>query len=898
MPGIDGEDASPGAPTSIGRYRIDRRIGAGAMGIVWLAHDPALDRPVALKHLRDVETPGELDRIQHEARAAAAVVHPNVVTIYDVGTANGRVFVAMEYVDGESLAQWLATPRSWRVVLDVLVQAGRALAAAHGAGIVHRDFKPDNVLVDRQGCVKVVDFGIATAVESPGIPSGPASGGGTTTTRWLGSPAYMAPERHAGERGDTRSDQFSFGVTAFEALWGVRPFAGESVPEVVASICDGRLVRPPRGPVPSPVQQAVLRALATRPDDRHVDMDTLVRRLHRARRGRARTLAWLGAAGGVLASTALLVARDPGCDGGGSHLRELDGARTRLQSRWPDVGDELDAWTEAWTRTHRESCERARQSSEDADALDRRTACLKQQLGSTRATIEVAAEHADSDAGAALLVHGLPRPPSCLEDTTRMPAEAIAELEAIDADLARAHALWILGMIETAAPIAADVLARAEAYPSTRTWVRAANLQASIAIQNGRLQEAETLVERAYSEAVAADDAVTTMAAIQIQATLAHVREDGPALLLCARRAEVQAARDTSDRSEWPMSLDVMLSVGHRLTGDIPTALVYGRRAVERIDAQPVVDYGSVQVHVDLAGTMMTAGRFDEAEAELRRAQANAALLPGRAGDPRALEATMARLQLMRRRADRALEQLLVTSARLAADGELATDTADTVVCLIEDALRELENSPLTLRYAERCAEKGARMGERSPAYARAQVRMASALDQNGRADEALAHAERAVAILEEVHGTRHADLASALGVSARLTRKQGDAARADALERRALELYESTNAGGGNHIASLLRTGREAIDRGDFPSAERRLQRGLELATARQGSDGTDTVLLAVQKLRLRARTEGGNEGLRAEALRLRERVAPLVGIEPRHAMAALAEVLGERRR
>ncbi len=217
---------------AVGRYVILDRIGAGGMGVVYAAYDPELDRRVALKLLRTdrFAAPGHL-RLLREAKALARLTHPNVVAVHDAGTFGDQVFVAMELVEGETLRQWLeAGARSWREVLDRLLAAGRGLAAAHAAGLVHRDFKPENVLLGRDGRVRVVDFGLAKALaDAAEEPAAPDSGGelASPLTEWgavLGTPAYMAPEQIRGIAADARSDQFSFCVALYEALYGERPF--------------------------------------------------------------------------------------------------------------------------------------------------------------------------------------------------------------------------------------------------------------------------------------------------------------------------------------------------------------------------------------------------------------------------------------------------------------------------------------------------------------------------------------------------------------------------------------------------------------------------------------------------------------------------------------------------
>jgi serine/threonine protein kinase len=227
--------------TQVGRYVLLDAVGSGGMGVVYAAYDPELDRKVAIKLLRFDRLgseAGERDRLrlQREAQAIARLSHPNVVHVYDVGTFGDQVFVAMEFVAGRTLRQWAEEePRPWREVVDRFALAGRGLAAAHAAGLIHRDFKPDNVLLGDDGRVRVVDFGLARPAGQQPAPEGERTPSGGTLahplTEWgvvVGTPAYMAPEQLRGEASDERSDQLSFCVSLYETLYGERPFPGGS----------------------------------------------------------------------------------------------------------------------------------------------------------------------------------------------------------------------------------------------------------------------------------------------------------------------------------------------------------------------------------------------------------------------------------------------------------------------------------------------------------------------------------------------------------------------------------------------------------------------------------------------------------------------------------------------
>lgn len=273
---------------SWGRYEILEKIGEGGMGVVWLARDPKLDRTLALKVVRTA-SPRTHARLLAEGRALARVSHPNVVQIFEVVESEGQVALAMEYVQGRTLLEW-ARGAAWPAILEVLVQAGRGLAAAHARGIAHRDFKPDNVLVDAEGRARVVDFGLARDVEQgTGESQLLVTPGGdpvepTQTGAIHGTPAYMSPEQSEGKRGDARSDQYSFCVTAFEALCGARPISGFG-DELRRNVIAGRRSPPPAdSSAPASLLAVLDRGLAVDPAVRWPDMSALLAALEDAPR--------------------------------------------------------------------------------------------------------------------------------------------------------------------------------------------------------------------------------------------------------------------------------------------------------------------------------------------------------------------------------------------------------------------------------------------------------------------------------------------------------------------------------------------------------------------------------------------------------------------------------------
>ena len=334
---------TPGA--SLGRYTLEAQIGEGAMGMVWRARDEKLGRQVALKLLR--RRSGMLtNQLVREAQAMARLSHPNVVSVYDVGTADGMTYIAMELVPGCSLRQWsTASARSVPQIVTTFIAAGRGLAAAHAAGIVHRDFKPDNVLVGADGRVRVSDFGLAARPIGDGRTHDPDSVDAQFPGAVLGTPAYMAPEQFSGGNVDPRTDQFSFCASLFEALYGHRPFAGRTFYELADNVTNGRMkpMLQHRG-VSRGLRAIVLRGLSKKPGDRFPTMDHLLADLgrDRARPWRRATAACaalaaalalgLGADAAVRARLAIQIQQSFDLTG-----KQLDRTAKRLSQHFHDV---------------------------------------------------------------------------------------------------------------------------------------------------------------------------------------------------------------------------------------------------------------------------------------------------------------------------------------------------------------------------------------------------------------------------------------------------------------------------------------------------------------------------------------------------------------------------------
>lgn len=403
-----------GRTVTIGRFEVRDRLGAGGMGVVMSAFDPQLHRTVAVKVLRDEGDPEEQARLLGEARSMAKLRHPNLVTVYEAGTHEDSVYIVMEFVEGGTLGRWLADgTRTWRQVAEVFLDAARGLAAIHDAGMVHRDFKPENVLLGEDGRPQVSDFGLArhqrdsmasTDVEvSENGDMGATQGGGLT-----GTPNYLAPEQWRGELADAASDQWSFCVTLHEALYGQRPFEGRTVGELCYAVMSGkRATLPDPAPsVPAWLARALERGLSTDRNARFATMHELVAVLTAGldnRSGRTVRVAGLAMLGtGAVAGLAFFATQDSPCKDVDVRLGQAWTAsrKSSIAARFtavPDGGDavwaavekKLDARVEGWTAQRRDACEATRVRGEQSeDALDLRMRCLDRRAVEVEALLE------------------------------------------------------------------------------------------------------------------------------------------------------------------------------------------------------------------------------------------------------------------------------------------------------------------------------------------------------------------------------------------------------------------------------------------------------------------------------------------------------------------------------
>ena len=391
--------------TAANRYVIEGVLGRGGMGTVYLANDTQLGRQVALKLHRRTH---EAERLYREAVAMAQLDHPNVVTVFEIGMLDDQRFVAMEYVRGETMRAW-AVGKPWRAIAEMLLEAGEGLYAAHKKGLVHRDFKPENVLVDEEGRPRVSDFGLARSIGDVSVnvaptgplPAIPGSSPMTLAGAILGTPAYMAPEQFAGEPVDARSDQFAFCIVAWELLYRCRPFAGGTFAELRTAIAAGALELPPESDVPRAVPRVLRRGLALRPVDRWPDLAELLAALRTALHPRQSRVALVAAVaavvllgGGAFAWTQLR--SHDNCGAAGAEIdaqlppalrqRMIDAAATTNQG--PAAQKNIGAFVETYRANARAACTAAAHHDWSPELAARSASCRREQLHRMKTVIE------------------------------------------------------------------------------------------------------------------------------------------------------------------------------------------------------------------------------------------------------------------------------------------------------------------------------------------------------------------------------------------------------------------------------------------------------------------------------------------------------------------------------
>lgn len=845
---------------TFGRYVLLERLGRGGAGLVHAAYDPELERKVAIKLLVPRRTNDDASqqaraRLIREARAAARLSHPNVVTVHDVGTYDpgawgmghasprdnddaAAVYIVMELVRGHDLRVWQQRERpTWRVILDTYVAAGRGLAAAHGRGLIHRDFKPTNVLIDDDGHVKVLDFGLARGIANDNDDDTPSAANGeslpsatgsfdaqlTEAGAIVGTPAYMSPEQHASTAATARSDQYSFAMALFEALHGELPFAGQSHDELAQAKRRG-VIATGRSRVPTFVTRALSRALQPEPADRFPDMNALLDALTRRRAKRAQALSLVAVAVVAVATTAGV---DRATDSGRDVCEDMDGKllehwddaiRQRAEQAfiatgpharqtWSTVATALDEYVAAWSTARRETCESTLlRGDKSVQQMSRSLLCLDAQLswvGGLTRTFERA--DVSTAAHAVQAVHALPSPQSCLHpasDPDAATTPATHAVLAIESQLGLANALQYAAKYDEARTVLQQARTDARTLGDPTTLARTSILAGRVEQRQGDYATAEdsywealSWAERAHHDQLALD------AMLRLVVLIGDNRARPDEAIRLAGMARARAAR---------------AGLGHGLEARLAHAL---GRVYER------------------------AGRFDEAVAALERAHALAtthespdALFVGDVENM--LGVVLDRISRYRRAKDH-FSRSATQRARTLGEMHPDTVTARINVAIMRGYLGEYEASVNDLEVA--LAQLRTSLGERHPLVAWFTSALGYAYELAGRLDDAEQTQLDALAIRRATLGPEHPEVGVSLRAAAhyRLLRDDPHAALPLATEATRIARVHDDSA---RTAVALQVLGRTYLALGRHDDAEAQVSEALALARQHLGDAHNDT--------------------------------------------------------
>jgi len=618
------------------RFMVIDTIGSGGMGVVLAAYDPELDRKIAIKLLRPDVWQGEeaaergKRRLMREAQAMGRLSHPNVITVFEVGrSTDGGVFVAMEYVDGGTLRDRATQQRTWQEVVADYARAGRGLAAAHAAGLVHRDFKPDNVLIGKDGRVRVTDFGLVATAALPAddsLPDRPIDDANLSPTPHLdssltkagsvlGTPRFMAPEQHMGGAVDARADQFGFCVALYQALYGEYPFSGSSYRALRNSVVGGERSEPPKGrDVPRHLVRLLNRGLAVDPADRYSSMEALLVDLdYDPAATKRRVVAVLGVVG-LTAVAAYGFSRSKQatqvdrCPVPTTRMAGVwDSAiKTKMAQQFDKVGVPfarasfartaklLDGYTDAWLRSRVDTCEATHVHGEQSAALlDLRMACLDQRLTEVKAltTLFTAKPDGRLVAGAVEAAYGLTALRHC-EDEAAL--RSVAPPPTDKATRARVDALRdrLTGVaaLRLAGKIKSGMLHATSVELATRD-VAYVQLQAEALLALGRLQHlagkpdlaSATLQAATVATASAKDDRRAAIAWVELVRVRGFLQARKAEALVLAGSARAAIARLGGD-AELTARLLTNKAVVLKYMGKRTEAERHYRRAIDLLE--------------------------------------------------------------------------------------------------------------------------------------------------------------------------------------------------------------------------------------------------------------------------------------------------------------------------
>jgi tetratricopeptide (TPR) repeat protein/tRNA A-37 threonylcarbamoyl transferase component Bud32 len=803
--------------TKIGRYTVIDIVGSGGVGVVYAAYDPSLDRKVALKRLRRSKLLGHTDavnqrrsRLVREAQALARLSHPNVIPVYEVETYDEQLYVVMEFVEGVTLREWnTMEPRSWSSIVAMHIQAARGLAAAHAADIVHRDYKPDNVRVGSDGRARVLDFGLAAPLRDSELESFRTPDPDSDESSWtdsisgergppvtregqvMGTPAYMAPEQAAGHLVDARSDQFSFCVALYEALYGVRPFRGRyEDPRRFRDLSRARTL-PGRRPddLPSEVERVLVRGLSLLPERRFTDMDALIDELSSVARG-SRRLWWVPISTMLLALLAVVAFYErrsaptvASCDDGQGMLvgvwdeavaQELGDVVHRSSKpysgeTWSSAARGLDEWAKQWSRTRVRACEATHvQHQQSAELLERQIACLDLQLIRVEGTV-AALRRLEAQPDALLerlALMSLPSLDACaaanvLAREALMPSDeqAAAEAAEIRQTLAAVEGLLSVGEYEQALARGETTLLRA-AELGFDPLTAEAQLLVGLALHESQAEgerSEQLLRDAAWLAQRSNHDAVLVRAA----AALADLSGEDAKLdraSIWAGLARASLARYGSDPSIEP---EVRRHLGAlaMTAGDYETALVeYGRALELARERGGDHNHDYIAALRAIGDAQRELGRYEEASESLGRARMLVSETLG-AKHPTVAQVldALANVEASRGQFGPALElhraALSINEEIYGIQHKQVAKNLNNLAIIYDETGRYAESVEMLTRARAILVQE---FGAKHPDVAFVDVNLGSALQNLGRHEEALQRYESALTVLEDSLGPTH----------------------------------------------------------------------------------------------------------------------------------------------
>jgi len=890
--GLFGEDA----PMKIGRFDVVSRLGRGGMGIVYEGYDPQLDRRLAIKVMRAPAFALEADpkraqRLLREAQATAKLSHPNVVTVYEVGSIGDSVYMAMEYVDGQTLRQWSRyKARSWKEIVEVFIQAGRGLVHAHGAGLVHRDFKPDNVMIDAEGRVRVLDFGLArlTGVEvsvdtvtteekSPSVDML------TVTGMVLGTPAYMAPEQRRSRSAVAASDQYGFCVTLHEALYGRRPPHPDDDDPPSTNI---------ERVGPAALRRIIERGLEIEPQDRFASMAVLVARLEALVGSRRWALAlggvgalslaalmWPGAAATSEeeeepcvdhAAQAAAVWNDERRDALAEHFDRVP--RAFAEDVWPRIARDVDARVQAWTAASEQSCRATRvEGTQSEDVRLWRSLCLGAQLRRLDALLGVLQRGNETTlVQASTSIAALDEAAMCSADRAGRshvvwPSDpnTIEKLQALELELAIASAERNTLRYEEGIAQAKAVAASAAELQFPPLVAQALRVQADLEIRAGRPAEAEATLTAAIEEAEAGHDdegvARAWIALVHVVGEELARIDEAKRMFPLVKGAVVRAGNPGHLRGRWLSNKAIV----HDIAGEFDESVALFEEALEIDERTYGADHPLVARTLHgLARALRNRGDVAESLAYTQRAK------------------EIAEARFGPRHPEVATQLTAIGSAHGAlGEHEQASAAFDLALTILRDAL----------------GPDHARVGA-------AHHNLGASYLQAKRDDEAVPHFERAIAIDRATLGEDHPHRVPALYGLAMVHLTQDDHDAAQSLFSEGLEILE--RAWGRTHpdlSYVLVGLGRVAAARGDHELAIEHYERVLSILEPAIGSDHPRLVAAQVELAESLLAQERPEQALEAYEAALaivgRGRNEPAQAAEVEFGVAETLVVLGRDR-